>query len=442
MDQKKIQINLPPTTHKRIVIVGGGFAGLELAKSLKDENLQVVLIDKNNYHTFQPLLYQVATAGLEPDSIAFPIRKIFKQQKNFFFRMACVKKIIPESNMLETSIGEVKYDYLVLATGSDTNYFGNANVEHFSMPMKSIVEALDLRSLILQNFEQALLMSDPEEKQSLMNVVIVGGGPTGVEMAGAIAELRRHILPKDYPELNISAMKIHLIEAGPKLLGTFSEKGSLKTAEFLTGMGVNVMLNTAVQDYNGEVVRTAALNIPAKTLIWAAGVSGAPVEGIKAESVNRGRRYLVDPFNKLSGYDNIYAIGDVAAMISQEFPKGHPMVAPVAVQQAQNLGRNLKAVFSGRLNEQKPFKYHDKGSMATIGRNKAIADIGKFHSQGFFAWMMWMFVHLFMLIGFRNKVVVFVNWLWSYIIYDRGIRLIIRPFRRSSEGLYEMRKAG
>jgi NADH:ubiquinone reductase (H+-translocating) len=442
MDQTHLRINVPETGKKRVVIIGGGFGGIELARELRDADLQVVMIDKNNYHTFQPLLYQVATAGLEPDSIAFPIRKIFKNHGNFFFRMACAKNIRPETKTVETSIGDLRYDYLVIATGSDTNFFGNKNVEHFSMPMKSIVEALDLRSLILQNFEQALLTTDPVEKQALMNIVIVGGGPTGVEMAGAIAELKRHILPKDYPELDFAAMKIYLVESSPALLGTFSKAGSGKTTEFLKDMQVDVMTNTLVLDYDGSTVKTKDLNLNAKTLIWAAGVAGCPVKGINAEAINRGNRYLIDEFNRVKGYTDIFAIGDVAAHVTEATPRGLPMVAPVAIQHAQNLAKNLVSIVGGKTAELRPFEYHDKGSMATIGRNKAIADIGKFHSQGFFAWLMWMFVHLFMLIGFRNKVIVFINWLWSYMIYDRGIRLIIRPFRRASQELYEMRKAG
>lgn len=441
MDQKNLRINVPETRQKRVVIIGGGFGGIELAQSLDEDPCQVVMIDKNNYHTFQPLLYQVATAGLEPDSIAFPIRKMFKDQENFFFRMACAKSIKPEENKIETNIGDLKYDYLVIATGSDTNFFGNSNVENFSMPMKSIVEALDLRSLILQNFEQALLTTDPAERESLMNVVIVGGGPTGVEMAGAIAELRRHILPKDYPELNVKAMKIHLVEASPKLLGTFSEKGSAKTEKFLRDMEVDIMTNTQVLDYNGSTVSIkGGVMLPARTLIWAAGVKGCPVNGLNASAINRGSRYIVDEFNSVKGYDNIFAIGDVAAIITPQLERGHPMVAPVAMQQAQNLAKNIVKKIHGITNLT-PFVYKDKGSMATIGRNKAVADIGKFHSQGFFAWLMWMFVHLFMLAGFRNKIIVFVNWVWSYLIYDRGIRLIIRPFKRKNEEIYEIRKA-
>lgn len=441
MQKSNLIINVPDSGQKRVVIVGGGFGGIELVKKLRDKDFQIVLLDKNNYHTFQPLLYQVATAGLEPDSIAFPLRKVFKKHKNFYFRMACAQKIDAERNILETSIGELRYDYLVMATGSDSNFFGNKNIETFGMPMKSIVEALDLRSLILQNFEQALLTTDPIEKEALMNVVIVGGGPTGVEMAGSIAELRRHILPKDYPELDVSKMKIFLIESSPSLLGTFSVKGSQKTEEFLKDMEVTIMLNTLVLDYNGSVVSIKDKTINARTLVWAAGVKGCPVGGLNASAVNRGARYNVDQFNRVQGYTNVFAIGDVAGMVSEELPKGHPMVAPVAMQQGSNLAHNLPLMRDGKFDQLKPFVYHDKGSMATIGRNRAIADIGKFHSRGFFAWLLWMFVHLMMLVEFRNRLVVLVNWIWSYVIYDRGIRLIIRPFRRKNEDIYEVRKA-
>jgi NADH:ubiquinone reductase (H+-translocating) len=423
-----MEINIPVVNLPRVVIVGGGFGGIELVKALRDKPVQVVLVDKNNYHTFQPLLYQVATAGLEPDSIAFPLRKIFKKHKNFYFRMACVDQIVPGKNMLITSIGEMHYDYLALATGSTTNFFGNAIFEQRSMGMKSIVEALNIRSLLLQNLEQALLVSDLREREMLMSVAVVGGGPTGVEMAGALSELRTHILPRDYPELDFRKMQIHIIEAGSGLLGGMSRESSSKTLQFLQKMGVNVWLNTRVLDYDGRLISTSSGKaVAARTLFWAAGVAGNHIEGLDPKGLKVGR-YLVDSFNRVQGSENIFAIGDVAAMVSDKFPKGHPMVAPVAVQQAKTLGRNI-----GNLLSRRPlmeFRYKDKGSMATIGRNKAVVDMHSFKTQGLLAWFIWMFVHLMLLIGFRNKMVVMVNWLWNYINYDTGIRLIIRPYKK------------
>jgi NADH:ubiquinone reductase (H+-translocating) len=424
-----MEINIPVLNIPRVLIIGGGFGGIELAKKLSHKPVQVVLIDKNNYHTFQPLLYQVATAGLEPDSIAFPLRKIFKKQKNFFFRMACVDKVLPEKNLVITSIGEIHYDYLVLASGSTTNFFGDKNLESLSMGMKSIPEALNIRSLLLQNFEQALLTSNIKERESLMSVAIVGGGPTGVEMAGAIAELKNHILPIDYPELDIRKMQIHLIEAGPRVLSSFSENASIETGKFLKKMGVTIWADTRVKDFDGHTLHTNKQRaIEAKTVFWAAGVAGNGIDGFDQSIITREKRILVDEFNKVKGQEKIFAIGDIASMASPDRPKGHPMVAPVAMQQAHNLADNLVRLISKK--SLKPFKYKDKGSMATVGRNKAIVDIGKFNTQGFFAWLIWMFIHLFLLIGFRNKVVVLVNWLWNYINYDTGIRLIIRPFKR------------
>ncbi|MFK7907718.1 MAG: NAD(P)/FAD-dependent oxidoreductase, partial [Chitinophagales bacterium] len=378
------------------------------------------------------LLYQVATAGLEPDSIAYPLRKIFKRQENFHFRMAEAQQIIAEENKLLTSIGEIRYDYLVIATGSTTNFFGLKEIEANAMPMKSVTEALDLRSLLLQNFEKALLVTSVEEREALMNVVVVGGGPTGVETAGALGELKEHVLPKDYPELDVRQMQIHLIEAGGSLLNSLSPVSGKKAVQFLKKFDVQVWLNTAVKHYDGKVVYTNTEHeIPTNTLIWSAGVKGAVVHGIDENVIGRGSRILVNEFNQIKGYSNVFALGDVASMITEKTPKGHPMVAPVAIQQGQLLAKNLNKLLQNKTLQ--PFKYRDKGSMATVGRNRAVVEVGKFKSQGFLAWFMWMGVHLMSLVGFRNKLVTFVNWMWSYFNYDKGIRLIIRPFEKKKK---------
>lgn len=425
-----MKINVPDTKLPRVVIVGGGFGGLELAKKMSYSHYQVVLIDKNNYHTFQPLLYQVATAGIEADSIVFPHRKIFTKYKKFHYRLAEVSRVIPEQNLVVTSIGEIHYDHLVIATGSDTNFFGMEKIKVNSLPMKSVVEALDLRHNTLQNFEKALNTEDPLEKAKLMNFVIVGGGPTGVELAGALAELQKHVLPCDYPELDMTKMQIYLVEASPRVLNSFGEKSSAKAEKFLTDMGVKVMTGTGVVDYEDGIVKTnQGHSIPSTNLIWAAGVAGNALNGLDPATVNRGKRIEVDEINRVKGYNNVYAIGDVASMTTPDTPRGHPMVAQVAIQQGKLLAKNLRNLAEGK--EVKPFKYNDKGSMATVGRNRAVVEIGNYKSQGVFAWFMWMFVHLVTLIGFRNKLVVFINWLISYFNYDRGMRLIIRPFRRN-----------
>ena len=423
-------MNIPETKLLRVVIVGGGFGGLSLASSLKDTPVQVVLLDRNNYHTFQPLLYQVASSGLEPDSIAFPIRKIFRRQKNIEFRMAEVQEIMSEKKTLLTNIGEVHYDYLVLATGSQTGFFGLKSVEQNSMAMKSIPQALDLRSLILQNFEKSLITADVKEGEKLLNFVVVGGGPTGVELAGALAEMKIHVLPADYPGLDAGRMQIHLLEAGPKLLPSFSEVSSASTLNFLSGLGVKTLLNTAVQDYDGERVKTnSGIDLISSTVIWAAGVEGASVKGIEGEALLRNKRLQVDEFNRVKGYDSIFAIGDVANMTNDErFPKGHPMVAQPAIQQGTLLARNIKNILTKK--PLKPFKYKDLGSMATIGRNKAVVELPFMKMQGILAWFVWMFVHLMALVGWRNRAVTLVNWMWSYFNYDRGVRLIIRPFKK------------
>jgi NADH:ubiquinone reductase (H+-translocating) len=422
---------LPETNLPRLVIIGGGFGGIELAKQLKNRPVQVILLDRHNYHTFQPLLYQVATGGLEPDSIAFPLRRIFKGQKNILFRMAEVEEIIPEHQTLKTSIGNINYDYLVLASGSDTNFFGQSEIEHFSMPMKSIPEALNLRSMILQNLEEAVIEKDKEKRVALLHFVVVGGGPTGVELAGALAELKKHILATDYPELDIKQVKIYLIEGSANILGSMSAQATQKAKTFLEEMGVQVLCNQRVLSYDGEqILLSDARPILSKNVLWAAGVKGAIIKGIPKEAITRGNRILVDEYNRIKGFSDLFAIGDVAAMLTENYPNGHPGVAPVAIQQGRTLAKNILKII--KKEAPKAFCYRDKGAMATVGRNRAVVDLGKIRFQGIFAWFVWMFVHLMTLVGFRNKLVVFVNWVWSYFSYDRGTRLIIRSFSRQS----------
>jgi NADH dehydrogenase len=424
-----MEINIPAVKVPRIVIIGCGFGGLQLAKSLAKVAVQVVLIDKNNYFTFQPLLYQVATAGLEADSIAYPIRKIFEGQKNFHFRMGEVQEIVAEKNVLLTNIGEVKYDHLVIATGSTTNFFGNASFEKYAMPMKSVTETLNLRSLILQNFEKALLTKDVQEQIALMTFVVVGGGPTGVELAGALSELKRHVLPNDYPELDFRKMRVILIENGGDVLQMMSESNKKKAKSYLELLGVEMWLNTGVKDYDGKNIETnTGKNLVASTLIWAAGIKGVVINGLSQDSISPRGRILVDEYCKVKNQQNIYAIGDVACMITEDFPNGHPQIAPAAIQQAQLVASNFEKTFKQWTLDR--FRYFDKGTMATVGRNKAVAQVGKLNIGGFAGWFVWMALHLMLLVGYRNRLIVFVNWVWSYFSYDRNIRLIIRPFQR------------
>ena len=402
---------------------------MEVAKGLADAPVDVLMLDKHNYHTFQPLLYQVATGSLEAESIAFSLRKNFSKQKNFRFRIAEVSGIDTETKTLSTTIGDIAYDYLVIATGSTTNFFGNKEIEHFAMPMKSIPEALNLRYLMLQNLEEAVLKKTKEERAPYLSFVLVGAGPTGVELAGSLAELRNHVLTRDYPELTKDEMKVYLVDFLPKVLGPFSDEGSAAAKDFLTDMGVEVLLNVKVESYDGNEIKfEGGKSIATKNVIWSAGVMGVVPDGINKDSIERGNRIRINEALMVSGYNNIFAIGDVAAMITEETPKGHPGVAQVAIQQGQHAAKSILHIINGQPTEA--FKYNDKGSLATIGRNKAIADLGKLKFQGFFAWLIWMFVHLISLLGFRNQVIVFINWIGSYISYNGGTRLIIRGFKR------------
>ncbi|MGK7389298.1 MAG: NAD(P)/FAD-dependent oxidoreductase [Candidatus Cyclobacteriaceae bacterium M2_1C_046] len=423
----KRHIAIPSTDLPRVVILGGGFGGITFLKKLKGQPYQVVLIDRNNYHTFQPLLYQVATAGLEPDAIAGPLRKQMGGIKNFHFRMAEVFSVDQDKKLINTEIGELSYDYLVIATGSKTNYYGNASVAKYALPLKQIPQALDFRSHILQNFEKAILTEDPVELEALMTIVIVGGGPTGVEVAGALGEIKKNILPVDYPELDLSQMKIILLEGLPNLLSGMSESSSKKALKYLKNFDVDVRLQTLVKDYDGV---TAKLNngeeIKSYSLIWAAGVMGNIPKGFNDDQLERSR-LLVDQYCRVKDTHYIYAMGDVAMMKTKKFPAGHPMLAPVAMQQGRLLGDNFVNMAKGK--EISAFKFRDKGAMATIGRNKAVVDLPGIRFGGLFAWIIWMFIHLVSIIGFRNKMVVFSNWVWNYFTYDKGNRLIIRKFK-------------
>lgn len=425
-------MNIPKTNLPRIVIIGGGFAGIAFAQKLKNQQVQVVLIDKHNYHTFQPLLYQVATGGLEAGSIAYPIRKVVQEYKNFYFRLGSVNHIDKLNNTVIADIGEISFDYLVIATGSKTNFFGNTEIERNSMSMKTIPQSLNIRSLILENFEQALLLNDESERNSLINFCLVGGGPTGVELAGALAEMKNAILQKDYPDLDISKMQINLIQSGDRILNTMSEKSSAAAEKYLVNLGVKVNKNIRVTSYDGRIITTnSTQTFDTATVIWTAGVMGNAIEGLAASALMQNvERFKVNEFNQVAHYDNIFAIGDIALMTTPEFPQGHPMLAQPAMQQGKLLGENIIRKIKGE--KMKPFEYKDKGSMATIGRNKAVVDLPRYHFHGVFAWFVWMFVHLISLIGFKNKAVVFLNWVYNYIRFDREGRLIIRPYKKKS----------
>lgn len=422
-----MSINIQRNQKKRVVIVGGGLGGLRLAEDLYGSGMQVVLIDKNNFHQFPPLIYQIASAGIDPSSISFPFRQIFRKRKDFYFRMAEARMVDSEKKILQTSIGKIDYDYLVLAAGATTNFFGNKNIEEWAIPMKTVPEAMGLRNALLSNFERALTCATEEERQELLNVVIVGGGATGVEIAGALAEMRRYVIPYDYPDMDSSLMHIYLIEAGDRLLAGLSQESSQKAYEFLKSMGVDIQFGKMVTDYRDhKVIMKDGTEIPTRTFLWVSGIRANAMPGIDESHLGRGFRFKVDEFNRIPGVDDVFAIGDQCLQTSDAaYPNGHPQVAQVAIQQAKNLAKNLKLINQGiDSSELTAFRYKNLGSMATIGRNKAVVEIGKFRSQGFFAWVLWLVVHLRSILGVKNKMMVLLNWLWKYVSYNDSIRMI------------------
>jgi NADH dehydrogenase len=414
---------------KKIIIVGAGFGGLRLARKLNNkEGFSVMLIDRFNYHQFQPLFYQVATAGLDASNISFPLRKVFHNSKNVRIRLCELQQIIPSQHKIITDAGEMEYDYLVIATGADTNFFGNKQVAENAFPMKSTVEALQIRHRLLQNFEDAL-KADKEELEALMNIVVVGGGPTGVEISGALAEWKKYVLPKDYPELDFSKMNIYLLEGTGKTLGNMSAISSLRSKKYLERLGVKVLINSLLKDYDGKTITlNDGSKIISSTVIWAAGIKGNIPAGIEEGLIARGNRIKVDRYNHVLNMEDVFALGDVAWMEEEKYPNAHPQVAPVAIQQADLLAKNLMSMLSQK--ELQPFSYKDKGSMATVGRNLAVVDVPKpkLHFGGFFAWLIWMGLHLMLILGVKNRFFVFSNWLYNYITYDQNLRLIFREF--------------
>lgn len=419
-------VNIPDKgAKKRLVIIGGGFAGLELAKKINNKYFQVVLIDKNNYYQFQPLFYQVATGGLEPSSISYPHRKTFQKEEGFHFRMCEAQLVIPEERIVKTSIGAIEYDYLVISTGCDTNYFGNDKLKDNTFALKSVSESLLLRNRILLSFEEALNVQTDEELKEILSFVIVGGGATGVELAGALADMKKTILPKDYPEVDFSKMEIHLVDASPRLLFAMSEKASENAAKTLRKRGVIIHQEVFVKSYDKPYVEISnGTKLRSRNVIWVAGVKPNALAGLDESAYNRGR-LSVNEYNQIQGYEDIFAIGDTSLLINETSPKGHPQVAQVALQMASNLAKNLnKGVKGGKMQK---FVYKDRGALATIGRNAAVADLGKFKFGGVFAWWLWLLVHIMSIVGMRNKVAVFVDWVWNYLNYDLSLRLFIRP---------------
>ena len=421
-----MKANVERTDKKRVVIVGGGLGGLELAFKLVDDEFQVVLVDKNNYHQFPPLIYQVASGGLEPSSISFPFRRLFQGRKDFFFRMAEVQSVNTAEKTIQTTVGEIEYDYLVLAAGAKTNFFGNKDIEATTLPMKSVSEAMRLRNTILRNLELAETEDNPVRKQALMNIVIVGGGASGVEIAGAVAEMKKNIIVRDYPDLDSSQMHIYLVNAGDRLLAGMDPVSSKRAERDLKDLHVHIRQPQFATEYKDGVLKTSAgLEIPAQTVIWVSGICANTIEGIPAGSVGHAGRLLTDRFCLVKGLQDVYAIGDLSLIGGdEEYPLGHPQLAQVAMQQAKTVAKNLKAVLKGK--EVKPFRYKNLGVMATIGRNHAVAEISGKKFGGFPAWALWLVVHLRSILGVKNKTFILLNWVWNYINYKQSLRLILK----------------
>lgn len=425
--------NIPDQgTKKRVVIVGGGFGGLKLARKLNDRDFQVVVLDKNNYHLFQPLLYQVATSGIEPSAISFPFRKIFKYRHDFHIRMCTVEKVVSEKNCIETSIGKISYDYLVIATGAGTNFFGDSTLADRTMQLKTTSDALFNRNRVIESFEKALNSADDDTRKRWLTFVIVGGGATGIELAGALAEMKKFMLPKDYPELDWDEMRILLVDGGERLLNAFSEKSSLEVARSLSSMHVEILLKKLVKEYDGEKLTFVdGQQIVTNNVFWVAGVKANSLPGLPREAYGRGNRLLVDEFNRVKGMADVFALGDTALMITTDYPNGHPQVVQPSIQQAGLLANNLRSMIKGK--PLRPFKYKNKGSMATIGRNDAVAELSKVRFRGFFAWLLWLLVHLMSIVGVKNRLFILINWMWSYVTYDQSLRILVKPEIKKSD---------
>jgi NADH dehydrogenase len=427
--------NIPSTKDKkRVVIIGGGFAGLKIATLLDSQYYQTVLLDKRNYHQFQPLFYQVATSGIEPSTISFPFRKIFQKKPDLYFRLCSALHINTELSYVETSIGRIRYDYLVIATGCDTNFFGNEALKEASFPLKTTTEAMAMRNHIIYTLECASSTDDNEERQKLLNFVIVGGGATGVELAGALAEMRKFVLPKDYPDFKVQRMQIYLVDGLSRLLGVFSEKTSKVAHDYLSKMHVNIILGATVNSYENEMVTLSnGEQIATKNLFWVAGVKANSLEGFDKQQYGRGNRLIVNDFNQVNGFKAVFAVGDTALMSSDKWPNGHPQVAQPAIQQSENLANNLNRLAKDG-STFRPFNYIDRGSLATIGRNTAVAELPVAKFYGFWAWLLWLFVHLRSIIGVKNKLFTFFNWIWNYLTYDQSLRLLLKDEIPESEG--------